>query len=61
MLFLHGIGGTSKFFILSGPVGGHETSKKEDKIKSLPYQLVDSGEYDVWFLNARGNFYSKSH
>jgi len=39
----------------------NEASEEDDKIKALPYQLVDSGEYDVWFLNARGNFYSRSH
>lgn len=29
--------------------------------KALPYQLVDTGNYDVWLMNARGNYYSRRH
>lgn len=29
--------------------------------KALPYQLVDTGKYDVWLMNSRGNHYSRRH
>ena len=29
--------------------------------KSVPYQMVDTGKYDVWMMNARGNFFSRDH
>jgi len=28
---------------------------------SPAYQLADTGRYDLWFLNVRGNSYSKKH
>ncbi|KAK0162683.1 hypothetical protein PV327_006439 [Microctonus hyperodae] len=48
VLFLHGMMAASDVWILRGP--------NED----LVYSLVDNG-YDVWALNARGNYYSKRH
>ena len=47
--------------IISGP--GNDKFKNElgntQMGKALPYQLVDSGKYDVWLMNVRGNYYSR--
>ena len=49
--------------IVSGP--GNEEFRNEYKNtqmgKALPYQLVDTGKYDVWLMNVRGNHYSREH
>ena len=52
VLFLHGILATDEMFVFVG---------KEGKHKSLPYQMADTGEYDVWFINFRGNTFSRDH
>lgn len=52
MLLLHGLLLSSLRFVLNGPDGN---------AKSLAYQLADSGLYDVWLLNFRGNSYSRQH
>ena len=28
---------------------------------SIPYQLADTGKYDVWLTNARGSSFSRKH
>ncbi|XP_050684011.1 lipase 3-like [Leptidea sinapis] len=48
ILLHHGLLGSSADWILLGPN------------KSLPYLLSNMG-YDVWMINARGNYYSRGH
>jgi lysosomal acid lipase/cholesteryl ester hydrolase len=45
---LHGLDGSSKSLIISGS-------------NAIPFQLVDTGKYDVWLLNSRGNHHSRKH
>lgn len=46
---IHGILSTSEGYIINGPE------------ISPAYQLVDTGNYDIWLMNMRGNSYSKNH
>jgi lysosomal acid lipase/cholesteryl ester hydrolase len=45
---LHGLDGSSKSLIISGS-------------NAIPYQLADTGKYDIWLLNSRGNHFSRKH
>eukprot|EP00347_Sterkiella_histriomuscorum_P000964 403373853 len=49
VLMLHGILSSSEGFIMNGP------------LIAPVYQIVDTGRYDAWLLNVRGNSYSKQH
>ena len=49
LLLLHGVLSSSECFVMNGPG------------VSPAYQLADSGRYDLWLLNVRGNAYSKKH
>lgn len=46
---MHGIISSSEGFILNGPG------------MAPAYLLAETGRYDCWFLNVRGNSYSKNH
>lgn len=48
VLMLHGFNGAAEFFLINVHT------------KSSAFKLVDA-EYDVWLLNARGNFYTQNH
>ena len=56
----HGVDGSAWGFIVSGP-GKIGTEEGKVAGKAIPYQLVDTGKYDVWMLNARGNYFSRDH
>lgn len=60
VLMLHGIGGSSMSFVIGGPGKKDEASGLELG-KAIPYQLVDTGNYDVWLMNFRGNYMSRDH
>jgi pimeloyl-ACP methyl ester carboxylesterase len=47
-LLHHGIAGSSINFVMQ-------------QAGSIPYQLADTGLYDVWLTNARGSQYSRAH
>ena len=49
VLLLHGIFGASDGFILNGPD------------LSPAFIVANSGKYDLWFMNVRGNTYSRQH
>ncbi|XP_049818497.1 lipase 3-like isoform X2 [Aethina tumida] len=48
VLLSHGMGGCAENFLMLGPE------------KALAYQLAENG-FDVWLMNARGNFFSRKH
>mmetsp|Transcript_4454 Transcript_4454/g.6593 ORF Transcript_4454/g.6593 Transcript_4454/m.6593 type:complete len:133 (+) Transcript_4454:135-533(+) len=52
VLFLHGILSSDELFVASGSEGDS---------KALPYQIADTGDYDVWMMNFRGNSFSRQH
>ena len=52
VLFIHGFFSNAQSWIISGPDGDG---------KAIPYQLVDTGDYDVWMMNARGTSPSREH
>ena len=47
-------------FLLAGP-GMRDFKTGKMVGKAIPYQLADSGHYDVWMLNSRGNYLSRDH
>lgn len=53
ILLVHGILQSSFRFVINGP--GIEEHK------APAYQLADTGLYDVWLLNVRGNALSREH
>lgn len=55
VMLMHGISGSSQYFVSSGP------GDEDGMGKSIPYQMVDTGKYDVWMMNARGNYFSRDH
>ena len=64
VLILHGIGGSSHYWLVSGPGLNLEELNFTNKVikgKSIVYQLADTNYYDVWILNNRGNRYSRNH
>ena len=50
---VHGYFSNAQSWIISG--------SEENHGKAIPYQLVDSGNYDVWLMNARGTANSREH
>lgn len=58
VLIGHGMLESSQTMVISGP--GEESAAGQQG-KAMPYQLVDTGRYDVWMLNQRGNYYSRDH
>ena len=59
VLVLHGIDSSSYHMVMAGP--GREGEDGLVHGKAIPYQLVDTGNFDVWLFNARGNKYSRHH
>lgn len=62
VLTSHGIDGTTQQLIACGTGKWVSQSYFEYGTlmgKAFPYQLVDTGKYDVWLMNQRGNFYSR--
>lgn len=55
VLLAHGVMASSQGFVAAGP--GDQAGFG----KAIPYQLVDTGKYDVWMLNQRGNYFSRDH
>jgi len=49
ILFVHGLLGSSQQWIANGPG------------KAWGFAAVDTGLYDAWFINLRGNKYSREH
>lgn len=49
VILLHGIFGSADGYVQNGPE------------LSLAYILANTGRYDLWFMNARGNLYSLNH
>ena len=49
VLMVHGLFGTSLSYILNGPG------------LAPAFKLADTGRYDVWLLNLRGNEFSRKH
>mmetsp|Transcript_4677 Transcript_4677/g.7956 ORF Transcript_4677/g.7956 Transcript_4677/m.7956 type:complete len:193 (-) Transcript_4677:721-1299(-) len=53
ILLIHGLLQSSLRFILPGP--------EPSLSKSIAYQLADSGDFDVYLINMRGNIFSRDH
>ena len=53
VLMLHGLFNNAQSWIATGP--------KKEEGKAIPYQIVDTNEYDVWLVNFRGTIYSRQH
>lgn len=49
IIITHGIISSSECYVMNGPD------------LSPAYQLANTGKYDLWFLNVRGNSYSRNH
>lgn len=49
VLFVHGLLGSSQQWIANGPE------------KSWGFEVAETGLYDAWFINLRGNRYSRQH
>lgn len=50
---LHGLLGNAQSWVLTGPLLQYG--------KAIPYQIVDTNEYDVWLINFRGTLLSREH
>lgn len=59
VLLTHGVTGSRQTLVSAGT--GTEDADGVVVGKAYPYQLVDTGKYDVWLMNARGNYYSRDH
>lgn len=45
---------------MSGP-GNEQSTLRDPQGKAIPYQLVDTGDFDVWLMTARGAVESRDH
>ena len=59
VLLCHGVSGSSWQYIVGGP--GKLNEKQKVVGKAIPYQMADTGLFDVWMMNARGNYFSREH
>lgn len=50
---MHGLFDNAQSWVMSGTKEGHG--------KALPYQVVDSGDFDVWLFSWRGTLPSRHH